>query len=1339
VGVVSSRVCAWFLDVLEGAGLSTTDWLAGLSVAPEDLREPGGSIDWELFTELCRRFEGRFDAREGLLVAARRTARERFTAAATGLPGGFSDQRQLYWLAENWLRPSLFPDFSGSYEQLADGRLQLTVVGPPDASVPGVLFEIIQVLLVHAPLLVGQSEARVDAERTEGRATYLILPSAEVEADLRQREAEDWRDRYEAIIRASGQLVYDWDMQAGTLEFRGEGDQLGFSFDRNVASLDEYLVDLSLEDRRRFVSELSRAMTAKDHFHFEFTVRPEGRGEIAMQNDGYFLLDDDGEIRRMVGFVSDVSERRRGEQALLEQKDLLDRIASASPEVLYVFDLESLRISYMNDAVEAVLGHPPARFMSGGDDFVAEIVHPDDRSVFAGYRRRVDALNDDGVVEVTCRLRHANGDWRWLRLRNRVLSRDGGGGIRELLGTGTDLTDQRQAEEAVRTSEERYRIVSELTSDYAFSVRIDADRSMTREWITEAFSTLTGYAPEEMSEEQWTTLVHPDDHELRLGQFVETVRTGHSTHEYRILRKSGELRVMREHARVIHNPDGSMHWYGACRDITEQKTAESERALTQERFNAITQSSHDMIVEYDGTGHILYVSPNVEDLFGHRAEDVVARSRRDFVHPDDFPVLAERLGKLMEGGNSEDLVFRVRNRAGEWRWVETSATAFQTTGGEVRTVMVSRDISDRLAMEEERRRLVSVVENSSEFIAMIAGDGRILFLNEAGQRMVGLDGDTVARSSTIFDCLASEDSQDMRFKIVPAAARSGHWDGDFRLRHVATGERIATLAHVFQVARASRGRDRVLAIVARDVSERITAERLLRESEARHRMLVESAYDLIAEFDLHGRYVYLSPNFDRQLGYAPDELLAASWFDQVHPDDRDRARAAVRDLSGHATDACPPLRLRHSDGRWLWVETNLKKYENVRGEPLVLAFFRDITRRKTAEEALERSRQELLQSQKMEAIGRLAGGVAHDFNNLLTAIIGYCDLLLEEVGDRSELRADAEEIIRAANRAADLTRQLLAFSRRQVLLPKVLDLNALVSDVERLLRRLIGEDIELVTRLEGVRPHVKLDPGQLEQLVINLAVNARDSMPRGGRITISTANQAIPAEGNPAHPGIGPGRYILLGVQDTGVGMDAETLSKIFEPFFTTKGASKGTGLGLATVYGIIRQSGGEIRVESELGNGSKFTVYLPRVDQAVDPPEPVSVAEELRGGETILLVEDSETVRSLVKRYLEKHGYTVIEAPSGIDALRSARNHDGPIALLVTDVVLPKMDGHALARRLAQTRPETRVLYMSGFSDDALSRHGVQAGDIALLQKPFSPAALLREVRRILGAPPDA
>jgi signal transduction histidine kinase len=401
------------------------------------------------------------------------------------------------------------------------------------------------------------------------------------------------------------------------------------------------------------------------------------------------------------------------------------------------------------------------------------------------------------------------------------------------------------------------------------------------------------------------------------------------------------------------------------------------------------------------------------------------------------------------------------------------------------------------------------------------------------------------------------------------------------------------------------------------------------------------------------------------------------------------------------------------------------------GRPAALAIARDITQRKSLEAQLR-------QAQKMEAVGLLAGGVAHDFNNLLTVILGSADLLLDTLGrDRPE-RGEAEEIRKAGLRAADLTRQLLAFSRQQVLAPQVLDLNEVVATMDKILRRVIGEDIDLRTVPSRDLRAVRADPGQLEQVVVNLAVNARDAMPTGGTLTIETANVELDEAYAREHAAVlKPGHYVMLAVSDTGVGMDAETQARIFEPFFTTKPKGKGTGLGLATVYGIVKQSGGYIWVYSEPGHGTSFKVYLPHVTEAAgpvgqSPVPPVSV----RGSETVLLVEDEEMVRNLVQKVLRANGYTVIVAASGSEAEQVAAQHAGRIHLLMTDVVLPGLNGRQVAQFLSAVRPGIRVLYLSGYTNDAIVHHGVLEPDVAFLQKPFTPAVLGRKVREVLDNP---
>jgi two-component system, cell cycle sensor histidine kinase and response regulator CckA len=392
--------------------------------------------------------------------------------------------------------------------------------------------------------------------------------------------------------------------------------------------------------------------------------------------------------------------------------------------------------------------------------------------------------------------------------------------------------------------------------------------------------------------------------------------------------------------------------------------------------------------------------------------------------------------------------------------------------------------------------------------------------------------------------------------------------------------------------------------------------------------------------------------------------------------------------------------------------------------------------RKGAEEALRRSEEQLRQAQKMEAVGRLAGGVAHDFNNVLTAIFGYAELLTEEFPAGSTARQDLEEIRKAATRASALTRQLLAFSRQQVLEPVVLSVNDLVEDVDKMLRRLVGEDVELRVSLAANSGNVRADPGQLQQVIMNLVVNARDAMPTGGKLLIETAYAELTEQYAELHQPVVPGRYVMIAISDTGVGMDAGTRARIFEPFFTTKEKGKGTGLGLSTVYGIVKQSGGYVWVYSEPRHGTTFKVYLPRVDAAAEHVPPPREAATLTGTETILLAEDDEILRPLAKGVLTKLGYTVLETESTEQALAAAAAHTGPIPLLLTDVVMPGASGRELARRLAQSHPETRVLYMSGYTDDAIVRHGMLEPGLTLLQKPFTPAALARKVREVLDAP---
>jgi len=519
--------------------------------------------------------------------------------------------------------------------------------------------------------------------------------------------------------------------------------------------------------------------------------------------------------------------------------------------------------------------------------------------------------------------------------------------------------------------------------------------------------------------------------------------------------------------------------------------------------------------------------------------------------------------------------------------------------------------------------------------------------------------------------------------------------------------------------------------------ERTRAEQALRASEARLKAVLHSALDAHVAMDDTGRVASWNQQAESMFGWAEREVLGQRLADIIVPHAHREAHAAglrrfLTTGEGPILNQRIELTALRRDGSEFPVELAVAPVR-VGTSWLFSAFVRDITARREAEEALRVSEVQLRQAQKMEAIGRLAGGVAHDFNNVLTAIFGYVDILREEIPPDSAAQQDLAEVRKASERAASLTKQLLAFSRQQVLEPVVLKPNALVEDFEKMLRRLIGEDVELRLSLAEGAGNVRADPGQLQQVLMNLVVNARDAMPTGGKLIIETANAELSEQYAELHQPVVPGGYVMLAVSDTGSGMTPEIRGRIFEPFFTTKEKGKGTGLGLSTVYGIVKQSGGYVWVYSEVGRGTSFKIYLPRVDAPAEELQLPRTPDSVAGTDTILLAEDDPMLRPLAKSLLEKLGYTVIDAENTATALEAAANHAGPIHLLVADVVMPGASGRELARQLEKTRPQTKVLYVSGYTDDAIVHHGMLEPGLNFLQKPFTPAALARKVREVL------
>jgi hypothetical protein len=530
---------------------------------------------------------------------------------------------------------------------------------------------------------------------------------------------------------------------------------------------------------------------------------------------------------------------------------------------------------------------------------------------------------------------------------------------------------------------------------------------------------------------------------------------------------------------------------------------------------------------------------------------------------------------------------------------------------------------------------------------------------------------------------------------------------------------------------------------ATERNEHRQAEQRLRDSELRFRSLAQSANDAIVVADRRGTLAFWNRGAERMFGYRDAEVLGQPLEVLLTERDRVLHRCQLEQLlaTGQSDLVGRPVEVdgRKKDGTEFPIELSLTTWQAPSGLT-VGGFIRDLSERRRADEQRARLEDQLRQSQKLEAVGQLAGGIAHDFNNLLTVVLGCCDLALSELNDSSPALSLVEEIRTSAQRAAALTGQLLAFSRRCVLVPEVVDLNGIVSRMEPMLRRLIGEDIEFVTALDSTLVPVKIDASQWEQVIMNLVVNARDAMPQGGLLRIETSNVRLGPNGSADSCLTSPGPYARMAVSDTGCGMDRATMARIFEPFFTTKPPRSGTGLGLSTVHGIVRQSGGHIEVHSAPGQGSTFEIYLPKVEEvAMESATPYTSDQATRGDETILLVEDDDSVRILAQLTLRRQGYNVLSARNAVEATHLCAEHPGPIHLMLTDVVMPGMSGQRLGESVGKVRPGMRILFMSGHMDDTIARHGLVEPGAAFLHKPFTPDSLTQMVRQVLDREPLA
>jgi PAS domain S-box-containing protein len=781
----------------------------------------------------------------------------------------------------------------------------------------------------------------------------------------------------------------------------------------------------------------------------------------------------------------------------------------------------------------------------------------------------------------------------------------------------------------------------------------------------------------------------------------------------------------------------------AVRDVSDRLRAEA-------RFRGLLEAAPDAIVGVDPAGRIALVNAQTERLFGYGRDELVgqmvellipeavraihpARRSTYFADPEPRPMGAgmQLAGRRKDGGEFP---------------AEISLSAIETEDGLLVSAAI-RDVSERVRAAEAQAQLAAIVQSSHEAIMGKSLDGVVTSWNPGAERLYGYAAEEIVGRNV--EQLVPSQLRPEEREILARIARGERME-PFQSTRVRKDGSVVSVALTFSPIVDPSGGIVGVASVSRDISERLRAE-------AKFRGLLEAAPDAIVGIYQDGRIALVNAQTERLFGYMRDELIGQPV--EVLVPDAARATHPEHRLSYVAAPAPRPMGAgmqlagRRKDGSTFPADISLAAIETEDGT-LVSAAIRDVSERLEAEAERERLKgqaererveRQLHQSQRLESLGQLAGGVAHDFNNLLAVILNYASFVNEELAepeearkDWSAVREDVAQIQRAAERAANLTHQLLAFGRREVVQPRVLSLNEVVGDVERLLQRTLGEHVELVTTLAPDLWLVMADPGQLEQVLVNLAVNARDAMPGGGTLILETENVIADEDYLGRRPSLAVGRYARLRVSDTGSGMDKDVVEHAFEPFFTTKPKGDGTGLGLATVYGIIKQAGGDIEIYSEAGLGTTFSVLLPATSDSPSVAEEEAPIERPRGGETVLIVEDEEAMREVTRRILVRAGYQVIVATGGIDAIEVAQTHDGPLDLLVSDVIMPQMLGKEMAERIKQVRPGIRVLYMSGYAQPILDSQGTLEPGVTLVEKPFSAPQLLAKVRAALDANAD-
>jgi PAS domain S-box-containing protein len=897
-----------------------------------------------------------------------------------------------------------------------------------------------------------------------------------------------------------------------------------------------------------------------------------------------------------------------------------------------------------------------------------------------------------------------------------------------LLAVVRDITERKRAEAAVREGERRFQTLADTSPVGIFRTNGQGQTI----YVNPRWCQISGLSATNAMGEGWLRAVHPDDQErLAQGWQAATRAQNISQTDYRFVHPDGTVSWVMGQAVPEKDDAGNLVGYvGTITDITERKRAEDalrgSEMLLKETQTIAGLGSYVMDIP---TGS-WRSSDMLHKVFGiDKTYECSVEGWKNLIHPDDRTVMMDYLrNEVLDRGRAFDKEYRIiRHNDQAERWVHgLGRLEFDAQGRRVKMLGTIQDITDSKRAEKALQLFKFATDRAADAVFWMNRDGSFFYVNDEACRSLGYARNELMRLR-LFDIdpdFSKERWKENWLRFEHNEMATNRLESTQRRKDGSTFPVEVTTRHF-----STDGVDVRVAFV-RDITERKRVE----ESQARLATAVEQAAETIMITDTRGTILYANPAFEKTSGHTRAEALGQNpRIAKSGQHDAEFYRRMWEVLgrgevwSGHFTN-------RRKDGKIYDEEATISPIRDAAGKIVsYVAVKRDVTREMQLEAQFH-------QAQKMEAVGQLAGGVAHDFNNILGVIIGYGELIAEDLEPDSPLRKYAEEIRQAAERAKGLTQQLLIFSRKQKVQQVVLDLNETVKNLEKMLRRLIGENIEMTVVPGSEIGRIKADTGYIGQVLMNLTVNARDAMPHGGKLTITTGNVTLDENCTRTHQGVLPGSYVTLTVSDTGTGMTPEVKARIFEALFTTKPAGKGTGLGLATCHSIVQQSGGHIEVDTEVGKGTTFKIYFPRVDKPVETAVARDQTGPLpRGTETLLIVEDEAPVRHLAWKVLESLGYHVLRAGNGQDALNLARDHKGsPIRLVVTDVVMPRMGGKVMADWLKTIYPDLKILFTSGYTDDALEQEGVLEPGVAFLPKPYAPAILARKVRAMLDNETD-